>query len=129
MSKEAPVSPPTDDVREQYIFKIDGPDGPCYIAYVGGMPERTYTYVYLDRHGKFYFYASRTWNGSTYDVDVYQASASKFEGPTPSIGNEWLGQVKANILTFFQQRSFMNSGEPIEKEEHFGNLTFSWGIK
>jgi hypothetical protein len=60
MSKEASVSPPTDDVREQYIFKIDRPDGPCYIAYVGGMPERSYTYVYLDRHGKFYFYGNPT---------------------------------------------------------------------
>ena len=129
MTKEAPVSPPTEDVREKYIFKIDRPDGPCYIAYVGGMPERTHTCVYLDRHGKFYFYAGRTWNGSTYDVDVYAASESKFTGPTPSIGHKWLDQIKPNILTFFQQRAYWNSSEPIPKDEQFGSLTFSWGIK
>jgi hypothetical protein len=105
MSEEAPVSPPTDEVREKYIFEIDGPDGPCYIAYVGGMPQRTYTYVYLDRRGKFYFYGNPTWSGTTYDVDVHAASASKFTGPTPSIGEEWLDQVKSNILTFFQKES------------------------
>ena len=129
MSKEAPVSPPTDEVRENYILKIDRSDGPCYIAYVGGMPERTYTYVYVDRHGRFYFYASRIWSGSTYDVDVYDASVSKFTGPTPLIGREWLGQIQTDIRTMFQQRSFMNSGEPIPKDEDFGSLTFSWGIR
>jgi hypothetical protein len=62
-------------------------------------------------------------------MDVYAASASKFEGPTPSIEREWLDQVKANILTFFRQRAYWDSSEPIPQEEHFGSLTFSWGIK
>jgi hypothetical protein len=129
MSKEAPVSPPADEVSDDFTLKIDGPDGPCYIAWVGGMPERAFTYVYLDRHGKFYFYADRTWNEPTYDVDVYAATVSKFTGPTPSIGREWLGQIQANIRTFFQQRSFLNSSKPIAEGQHFRNLTFSWGIK
>jgi hypothetical protein len=129
MTKETPIWPPTDEFSDEFTLKIDGPDGPCYIAWVGGMPERTHTYAYLDRHGKFYFYANRTWSGSTYDVDVYDASVSKFTGATPSIGREWLSEIKANVLAFFQQRSFANSSKPIEEGANFGSLTFSWGIK
>jgi hypothetical protein len=61
MSKEASVSPRTDEVGEKYIFKVDRPDGPVTLP-------------------------------------------TSVECPS------------AHTL------------EPIPKEEHFGSLTFSWGI-
>jgi hypothetical protein len=120
------VAPPTDDVSERFICKIDGPDGLCYIAWIGGMPEREYAFVYRDQDYHFYFYADRVWDGSVYDVDVHAVSVSAFTGASPVIREEHLDRIAANIKGLFEQRAFFDSSKPRPAKEQFRNLTFSW---
>lgn len=123
-----PVAPPT-DVQEKYVVKIEGPSGPCFIASVGGMPEREFTFVYRDKDYYFYFYADRSWDGNdVYDVDVRNATTQRFTGPNPAIRLEDRDRIKENIKTFFEQRDFFSSKNLRPATEQFRNLTFSWWI-
>ena len=72
------------------------------------MPEREHTFVYRDQDDYFYFYARQTWEGNdVYDVDVENATVSKFTGPTPRIRPEHLGRIARNMQTYFERRSLV----------------------
>jgi hypothetical protein len=123
------VAPPTDDVSERFICRIDGPNGPCYIACVGGMPERENTFVYRDKDYHFYFYADAIWTGSIFDVDVKAASMRRFTRASPVIREEHLDRIATNIKSFFELRWFLDSSKPRPASEQFRNLTFSWRLE
>lgn len=132
MTSEGTSNPklkPLEGVAEKFIFEIDGADGPCFIAWVGGMPEREHAFIYRDKDVFFYFYARRTWEGNdVYDVDIENATVSKFTGPTPQIRPEYLGQIARNMRSFFERRMYLDSSEPRPATEYFRNLTFSWKV-
>jgi hypothetical protein len=119
---------PPEGVAEKYLFKIEGPDGPCFIAAAGGMPEREHTYVYQDKDYYFYFYAKSAWEGDIYDIDIENATVAKFTGPTPRVQSNDLPRIANNIRAYFEGRSFIFPSRPRPSGEHFRNLTFSWGV-
>ncbi|MCP3446165.1 hypothetical protein [Bradyrhizobium sp. CCGUVB14] len=124
------VQPPTDDASSKYIVSIDGPEGRCFIAWIGGMPEREHAFVYRDKDYHFYFYAQSRWDGkTTYDVDVENATVSKFTGPHPRIRAQDFARIERNIKAFFEERWFMNSSKVRPPEEIFRNLSFSWKVR
>jgi hypothetical protein len=115
-------------VARSSLFEYEDKYGKCYIGSVGGMPEREHTFYYADHRYEFCFYADQKWDGSSFDIDVTEATIYRFHGPRPHVDPADFDRIARNMAKFFASRWFLAPRDPIPSSEKFRGLKLSWTL-
>jgi hypothetical protein len=115
-------------IEEKYLVEIQGRYGPCYIVGIGNRPELEHGFYYGDARYEFCFYAEIAYHGNEFDIDVYDASVRRFDGPSPIVKPEDLDYIKESMAKFFETRAFIGSG-PIDPNVKLRSLAISGGFR
>jgi hypothetical protein len=121
--------PTIQGIDASWLFEFEDECGKYYITNVGGMPEREHTFYYGDGKYEFCFYARQHWEGSEFDVEVYDATVRRFYGPSPRIDPQDFDRISRNMARFFAVRWFLSARRPIPSTEKFRSLKLSWVLR
>jgi hypothetical protein len=123
-----PFEPKIEGINKSTLIEIKGERGNCYMASVGGMPERLHTFFNGDDTYQFCFYANRKWEGDEFDVEVFEASIYRFHGPRPYVNPDDMEYIRQNTEKFFTTRCFLTFREPIPSTEKLRKVILSWRL-
>lgn len=120
--------PTIEGIEAKYIVECDGEPGKFYVGSIGAMPETGWGFYYRDDEYEFCFYADRSWDGIKFDIDVNDATRSRFTGASPDINPRDYDRIARNMAKFFAARFFIVPTRPIPPTEEFRHLRLSWKL-